>query len=155
MYLKFFNLRKDIVSVVHCHAPNVGAFAISKGTNWLMRPIYPETTIEVGPVPLVPYAEPITEQLAEKFEPFLPKYNSFIMESHGLVTMSRSDITETLMLVELLEMSAKSILLALQNGEIKELDQQAVCDLDNTMRTRSLPLFGAPGVNKSLEDLYF
>jgi L-fuculose-phosphate aldolase len=155
MYLKFFNLRKDIVSVVHCHAPSVCALAISKGKNWLMRPIYPETTIEVGPVPLVPYAEPITEQLAEKFEPFLPKYNSFIMESHGLVTMSRSDITETLMLVELLEMSAKSILLALQIGEIKELDLQAVTDLGNTMRTRSLPLFGAPGVNKSLEDLYF
>ena len=155
MYLKFFNLRKDIVSVVHCHAPNVGAFAISKGTNWLMRPIYPETTIEVGPVPIVPYAEPITEKLAEKFEPFLPKYNSFIMESHGLVTMSRSDITETLMLVELLEMSAKSILSALQVGEIKELDRQAVSDLGNTMRTRSLPLFGAPDINKSLEDLYF
>lgn len=155
MYLKFFNMRKDIVSVIHCHAPNVGAFAISKGNNWLTRPIYPETTIEVGPVPLVPYAEPITEKLAEKFEPFLPKYNSFIMESHGLVTMSRSDITETLMLVELLEMSAKSILLALQVGEVKELERQSVCDLGNTMRTRSLPLFGAPGVNKSLEELYF
>jgi len=155
MYLKFFNLRKDIVSVVHCHAPSVGAFAISKGKNWLMRPIYPETTIEVGPVPIVPYAEPITEKLAEKFEPFLPKYNSFIMESHGLVTMSRSDILETLMLVELLEMSAKSILLALQVGEIKELDRQAVYDLGATMRTRSLPLFGATDVNKSLEELYF
>ena len=155
MYLKFFKMRKDIVSVVHCHAPNVGAFAISKGKNWLMRPIYPETTIEVGPVPIVPYAEPITEKLAEQFEPFLPKYNSFLMESHGLVTMSRSDITETMMLVDLLEMSAKSILLALQVGEIKELSQQAVCDLGNTMRTRNLPLFGAPDVNKSLEDLYF
>jgi len=155
MYLKFFKMRKDIVSVVHCHAPHVGAFAISKGKNWLMRPIYPETTIEVGPVPIVPYAEPITEKLAEQFEPFLPKYNSFIMESHGLVTMSRSDVTETMMLVDLLEMSAKSILLALQVGEIKELSRQAVRDLGTTMRTRNLPLFGALGVNKSLEDLYF
>jgi ribulose-5-phosphate 4-epimerase/fuculose-1-phosphate aldolase len=77
------------------------------------------------------------------------------MESHGLVTMSRASITETLMLVELLEMSAKSILLALQVGEIKELSREAVCDLGNTMRTRSLPLFGAAGVNKSLEELYF
>ena len=59
------------------------------------------------------------------------------------------------MLVELLEMSAKSTLLALQIGDIKELDRQAVRDLSNTMRTRSLPLFGAPGVNGSLEELYF
>ncbi|MBI5961898.1 MAG: class II aldolase/adducin family protein [Chloroflexi bacterium] len=155
MYLKFFGLRQDIVTVIHCHAPYVCAMAISSGKNWLMRPIFPETTIEVGPVPMVPYAEPLTEQLAENFVPFLKKYNSFLMESHGLVTMSRGGIRETLMLVELLEMSAKSILQALMVGGIKELDRQAVRDLGNTMRTRSLPLFGDPEINASLEDLYF
>jgi len=155
MYLKFFGLRPDVVSIVHCHAPHVCAMAISKGENWLMRPIFPETTIEVGPVPLVPYAEPLTECLAEKFVPFLTKYNSFLMENHGLVTLSRGSIWETLMLVELLELSAKSILQALMVGEIKELNRQAVRDLSNTMRTRGLPLFGAPGINASLEDLYF
>lgn len=155
MYLTFFKARKDIVSAVHCHAPSVCAMAILNEKNWLMRPIFPETTIEVGPVPLVPYAEPITKRLAENFLPFLPKYNSFLMESHGLVTLSRSDIKETLMLVELLEMSAKSILLALAAGDIKEINRQGVQDLGNTMRTRSLPLFGAPGVNQTLEELYF
>jgi hypothetical protein len=35
------------------------------------------------------------------------------------------------------------------------LDQQAVRDLGTTMRTRNLPLFGAPDMNKSLEELYF
>ena len=155
MYLRFFGLREDIISVIHCHAPHVCAMAISSGENWLMRPIFPETTIEAGPVPLVPYAEPLTERLAENFVPFLTKYNSFLMESHGLVTMSRGSITETLMLVELLEMSAKSILQALRVGDIKELNRQAVKDLSNTMQTRGLPLFGAPGINASLEDLYF
>ena len=53
-----------------------------------MRPLFPETTIEIGPVPVVPYAEPLTEELAENFAPFLPRYNSFIMENHGLVTMT-------------------------------------------------------------------
>ena len=155
MYLKFFGLRQDVVSVIHCHAPHVCAMAISKGENWLMRPIFPETTIEVGPVPIVPYAEPLTESLAENFVPFLAKYNSFLMESHGLVTMSRGSIKETLMLVELLEMSARSILQALMVGEIKELNRQAVKELRNTMHTRGLSLFGAPGINASLEDLYF
>ena len=155
MYLKFFGLREDIISIIHCHAPCVCALAISSGKNWLMRPIFPETTIEVGPVPMVPYAEPLTELLAENFVPFLPKYNSFLMESHGLVTMSRGGIMETLMLVDLLEMSARSILHALSVGEIKELNRQAVKDLSKTMHTRGLPLFGAPGINASLEDLYF
>lgn len=155
MYLKFFHIRKDIVSVIHSHPPAVCALAISKGKNWLLRPIYPETAIEVGPVPLVPYGEPLTEKLASNFEPFLPMYDSFIMQNHGLVTMTREGIKETLLKVELLEMSAQSILLALQAGGIHELDREQVRDLSNTMRTRDLPLFGAPGVNKSLEDLYF
>ena len=155
MYLKFFGLRLDVTSVIHCHAPHVCAMAILKGENWLMRPIFPETTIEVGPVPIVPYGEPLTECLAEKFVPFLPKYNSFLMERHGLVTMSRGSLKETLMLVELLEMSAKSILQALSVGEIKELNRQAVRDLSKTMHRRSLPLFGSPGINTSLEELYF
>ncbi len=155
MYLKFFTVRPDIVSVIHCHPPSACALTIVKGKNWLMRPFYPETTIEVGPVPVVPYAEPITEKLANNFVPFLPKYNSFLMENHGLVTMTRDGIRETLMLIEILEMTAKSIILALQVGEIQELDRQAVRDLSNTMKTRSLPLMGAPGVNRSLEDLYF
>ena len=43
MYLKFFNLRPDIVSVIHCHPPSVCAMAIIKGKNWLMRPLFPET----------------------------------------------------------------------------------------------------------------
>jgi L-fuculose-phosphate aldolase len=155
MYLKFFTERPDIVSVLHCHPPHVCAMAITAGKNWLMRPLYPETTIEVGPVPVVPYAEPLTEELAQNFSPFLPRYNSFIMENHGLVTMSRGDIRWTLMNVELLEVSAQSVLLALQAGGIKALDREAVVRLGNVMRTRDLPLFGAPGVNQSLEDMYF
>lgn len=155
MYLKFFSERSDIVSVIHCHPPNACALAISKEKNWLMRPLFPETVIEIGPVPIVPYAEPLTETLANNFVPFLRKYDSFIMENHGLLTMSREGIQEALMKVQLIEMSAKSILLANMAGEIKELDQEDVKNLGRTMQTRTLPMIGAPGVNKSLEELYF
>ena len=155
MYTKFFADRPDIVSVVHCHPPYVCACAIMRGKNFLMRPLYPETITEVGPVPLVPYAEPLTVQLAANFSPFLQKYNSFIMQNHGLVTMSRGSIEWTLHNVELLESTAMSLLLALGAGEVHELDRAAVENLSNVMTTRSLPLFGAPGANKSLTDLYF
>lgn len=156
MYLAFFSDRPDIVSVLHCHPPSVCAMAIMDGPNWLMRPLYPETTTEIGPVPVVPYGEPLTEKLARNFAPFLPKYNSFIMENHGLVTMSRGDIKWTLLNVEVLEATAEMVLLALQAGQgIKELNRQQVIDLGNVMTSRDLPLFGAPGVNKRLEDLYF
>lgn len=156
MYIRFFDERPDIVSVVHCHPPAVCAMAISPGKNWLMRPLYPETTTEIGPVPIVPYAEPLTEKLAQNFGPYLQKYNSFIMENHGLVTVSRGDIKWTLFNVEVLESTATSVLMALSSGAgIGELSRQAVIDLGNVMSARDLPLFGAPGVNASLESLYF
>jgi L-fuculose-phosphate aldolase len=156
MYLKFFEERPDIKSVLHCHAPSVGAFAIMEGPQYLMRPYYPELTHEVGPVPLVPYAEPITPQLAEMFSPFLQKYNTFLMEKHGVVCMSPDSIEWTYMNVELLEMSAYSILRALMTGhKLKELTFQEVKDLDNVVKKRTCPMFGAPGVHNSLTDLYF
>lgn len=156
MYLKFFAERPDIRSVIHCHAPNVGAFAITGGDNLLMKPFFPETTHEVGPVPLVPYAEPITQKLADNFGPYLQKYNSFLMENHGLVTMSTDSIYWTMMNVELLEMTACSILKALSSGlPLKEMTVEAVRDLDNVMKKRNCPMFGAPGVHNSLVDLWF
>lgn len=156
MYLKFFSERPDIKSVIHCHAPNVGAFAIIDGENWLMKPFFPETTHEVGPVPVVPYAEPITQKLADNFSPFLHKYNSFLMENHGLVSMSPDSLEWTLMNVELLEITAYSILKALSVGQpLKTLSFNDVKDLDNVMKKRNCPMFGAPGVHNSLVDLWF
>lgn len=156
MYLKFFSERPDITSVLHCHPPCVCSFAILKDEDLLMRPYYPETVTEVGPVPTVPYAEPLTQQLADNFSPVLQKYNSFIMENHGLVTMSDGDIYWTLLNVELLESTADSLLKALGSGvELKEMSKEAVTNLGNVMKTRDLPLFGAPGINESLEGMYF
>lgn len=155
MYINFFRQRPDIVSVLHCHPPMTNAFAITKGKNWLMRPIFPETTTEVGPVPVVPYGEPLTQRLADNFTPYLQKYNAFLMENHGLVIMSRKDIAWTMMMTELLEMTSVSILQALALGEIKEISKEDVRNLENILKTRDLPLVGAPGVNQGLIELYY
>jgi L-fuculose-phosphate aldolase len=155
MYLNFYRDRPDIKSVIHCHPPYTNTFAILKGTNWLMRPVFPETVAEVGPVPLVPYGEPLTQRLADNFAPFVKKYNAFLMENHGLTILSPAAICRTMQLVDILEVSAISMLQALAVGEIKELTRKDVQNLENTMRTRNLPMIGAPGANKSMVDLYF
>jgi L-fuculose-phosphate aldolase len=155
MYMNFFGARPDIVTVVHCHPPYTNAFAISRETNYLERPFFPETTTEVGPVPLVPYAEPLTQRLADNFTPFLQKYNAFLMENHGLVIMSGRDITWTMMMTELLEMTSVSLTAALAMGPVKEIPRDGVERLDNIMKVRELPYFGAPGVNQSLIDVYY
>jgi L-fuculose-phosphate aldolase len=155
MYLNFYRDRSDIKSVIHCHPPYTNTFTILKGTNWLMRPVFPETVAEVGPVPLIPYGEPLTQKLADNFAPFVKKYNAFLMENHGLTIVSSAHIVRTLQLVDILEVSSISILQALMVGELKELTSEDVQNLENTMKTRNLPMIGLPGMNTSMVDLYF
>jgi L-fuculose-phosphate aldolase len=154
MYLDFFRDRPDVRSVIHCHPPVTNAFALLEQGDWLMRPIFPETVIEVGPVPLVPYGEPLTRELADHFAPFVRRYNGFLMENHGLVLVSPEGIGRALELVEILEVTATSLAQALVVGKVKVLSRAAIRGLENTRRTRRLPIMGAPGVNESLEDLY-
>jgi L-fuculose-phosphate aldolase len=155
MYLNFYRDRPDIKSVIHCHPTYTNTFAILKGTNWLMKPIFPETVVEVGPVPVVPYGEPLTQRLADNFAPFIKKYNAFLMENHGLTILSSADICRTLQLVDILEVSSIAILQALAVGKPKELTREDVRNLENTMKTRKLSMIGLPGANASLVDLYF
>lgn len=155
MYLNFFGQRPDISTVIHCHPPATGAFAVTSMANLLERPVFPETTTEVGPVAVVPYGEPLTKRLADNFLPFLKKYNAFIMANHGLVIMSPKDMDWTMMMIELLEMTALSLTYAAAMGDVREIGEEDVKNLDNVMKARNLPMFGAPGVNSSLHDLYF
>ncbi len=155
IHLACFAARPDLRSVVHCHPPATCAIAITAGQNWLARPLFPEVIIEIGPVPLVPYAVPLSQDLVACFEPFLLRYNSFLMQNHGLLSATDGDLGQTMMRVELLECAANSIAMAMAMGGIHELDRKAVGDLEQVMRTRHLPLPGLPGRNLSLVDLYF
>jgi L-fuculose-phosphate aldolase len=155
MYLKFFERRPDIKSVIHCHPPATCATAIMEDASFMLRPFFPETITEIGPVPIVPYAEPLTQKLADNFEPYLQKYNNFIMENHGLVSMTVEGIKWTNLQVGLLEGSVESMIRALSVGTLKEISRQGVRDLSNVMLERDLPLMGAPGFNKTLEELYY
>jgi L-fuculose-phosphate aldolase len=154
MYLNFFNERPDVNSVIHCHPPQTNAFTITTGENWLMRPLFPETITEVGPVPIVPYAQPLTQELADKFLPFLPFYNAFLMQNHGLVIMSQLDINWTMMNTELLEMTSVHIHMAKIHGDITEIDVKGLEEMDNVMRERNLPYMGAPNTYESLVQVF-
>jgi len=154
LYLRFFNERPDINAIIHSHPPYTNCFAITRGKNWLLRPLFAEAVLELGPVPLVPYAEPGTRKLADNFLPYLKKYNSFLMENHGLITMTPNGIEKAMLLVELLEMTSISILGALKLGEIKEISKQELKNLENLMRKCNAALPGIPGENTSLAELY-
>ncbi|MDA9118960.1 class II aldolase/adducin family protein [Opitutales bacterium] len=156
MYVNFFRERPDVQAVLHCHPPHLNAFAISDSKNYHMRPLFPETITEVGPVPVVPYGEPLTQKLADNFLPYLQKYNGFLMENHGYVFLTPWDIKWAQMCTDLLEMTALHIIHARSlGGNIKEIGYEDLRDMGNIMKTRGLPLPGAPGEWASLEEMYY
>jgi len=154
VYLTLFKARPDIRAIIHSHPPHAGGFALARGENFLLRPLLAEAVLELGPVPVVPYAEPATQILADQFLPYLERHNSFLMENHGVLTMTPGDIAKAVMLVDLLELTAISILDALRLGGLKEISGEDLRNLENLRRRGGIPLPGRPGVNTSLAELY-
>jgi L-fuculose-phosphate aldolase len=153
IHLGILRKRPDIASVIHAHPPWLTAFAISK-PELLQKPWLPEPVIEVGPMALTDYAQPITEELARKFDPFIERYNAFLMRNHGVVLLSVEGLARCFELLEMMEVTAQTVAIAHVIGNPKPLPRSALNGLAQTMRTRAIRLPGLPGKVKTLEDLY-
>ena len=153
IHLGFLRKRPDIASVVHAHPPWMTALALSR-PELLAKPYLPEPIVEVGPVAVADYAQPLTEELARTFDPAILKHNAFLMRNHGAVMLCAEGAGRCFELLEMMETVAKSIAIAEMLGGAKQLSRKDVHGLNETMRTRNLRLPGAPGQVKELEDLY-
>jgi len=60
-----------MMKAIHCHPLYANAFTIMKGNKWMERLVFPELIIEAGPIPIIPYGEPISQELADNFKPYL------------------------------------------------------------------------------------
>jgi L-fuculose-phosphate aldolase len=81
MHLRIYEMRPDVHAVVHAHPPFATAFAVASLD--LMAPVLPEVLVQLGGVPLVPYATPGTPALADAIAPFLSVHDAFLMSNHG------------------------------------------------------------------------
>ncbi len=152
-HARIFLKRPDVRGIVHGHPAVLTGFAIA-GVDLLERAYLPEPVTEVGPMPLVPYYEPLRDELADAFEPFLPLANGFLMENHGALTVSHEGCERALDYMEMYEAAAQSILVARQLGSLRELPRQEIKNLERTIKTRNLPMPGLPGAVQSLLDIY-
>jgi len=152
-HVRIMNKRPDVKGIVHAHPPILTGFAIAGG-DWLQRPFLPEPVIEVGPMILVPYAEPLSEKLAENFDAVIEKSNGFLMENHGALMVSSEGVWRAIEFLEMMEAAGKSILVAKMLGNAKTLPAPDVKNLENVIRIRNLPMPGLPGVVKGLNDIF-
>jgi len=151
-HLRVFEKRPDLKGIVHAHPPILTGFAIAGG-DVLRRPYLPEPVIEVGPMVMVPYAQPGSDALAEAFDDALPRSNGFLMENHGALMTSDDGVLRALDLLEMMECAAQSVLVAKTLGNLKTLPDQDVQDLEDVMLSRGLPMPGGP-TNTSLKDVF-
>lgn len=153
-HLRILGRRPDLNALVHAHPPILTGFAIAGG-DVLSRPFLPEPVLEVGPMVMVPYGEPLSEQLAQNFDAAVERSNGFLMENHGALMASTQGVKRALELLEMMEAAARSVLVAHMLGGLKTIPREEVANLDRTLRTRGMAFPGKPGVVGSLVDLMF
>jgi len=118
MHLRIYRLRPDVGAVVHAHPPFATAFAVA-GED-LMAPVLPEILVQIGGVPLVPYATPGSPALAAAIEPFLPHHDAFLMANHG-ATAYGSTLSIAHQRMESLEHAARILFSAKTLGHVSTL----------------------------------
>ena len=104
MHRMAYRQRADVRAVIHAHPPTATAFAAaSVPLDGLMLP---EMVVLLGPVALVPYATPGTEELAQQLKLYLENHDGFLLENHGALTVG-SDLREAALRMELIEHNAQ------------------------------------------------
>lgn len=118
--------RPDISAVIHAHPPTATAFAAASVP--LDQLMLPEMIVLLGPVALVPYATPGTEELARQLQPHLDGSDSFLLENHGALTIGTS-LRDAMLRMELLEHNAQMTLTVRQIGKPFVLSPQELAEL--------------------------
>jgi len=118
MHLRIYRRRDDVRAVVHAHPPTATGFAVAGES--FMAPVLPEVILQMGAVPLVPYATPGTEELPDAMEPFLARHDAFLLANHGATTVGPTLIVAH-QRMESLEHAAQILLAARSLGRVNEL----------------------------------
>ncbi len=153
MHIGIYKLRPDLNGLVHAHPPYLTGFSMTDNSI-LEKALLPEPVIEVGPVVSIPYAEPISEELAQQFEKHIHKSNAWLMRNHGITVGSSEGVGRALDVLEMTEMMAISVSVASNLGKVNTIPHDEIVKLDNTIRIRNIPRPGNPEIYTSLKGLY-
>jgi L-fuculose-phosphate aldolase len=115
MHLAIYRKRSDVAGIIHGHPPYATGFAAARVT--LERKVLPEAILILGPIPLVEYSTPSTDEVPSNLIPHLAGADTFLLASHGALTLGRT-LEEAGQRMETLELYAKILLVArLLGGE--------------------------------------
>jgi L-fuculose-phosphate aldolase len=153
MHLTIYQMRPDVMAVVHAHPPVATGFAVAGKP--LNLALLPEVILGLGCVPLAEYGLPGTPALTEDMLQYIPKYDAILMSNHGLVCYG-GDVFKAYFRMETVEHFARITLVAELLGGPRVLPKQEVDKLfDSRTRygitSRTSPEPGCPVVAEDVE----
>jgi L-fuculose-phosphate aldolase len=150
MHLRIYRRRADVMAIVHAHPPTATGFAVAG--EGLVACVLPEVIFQVGQVPLLRYATPGSEALADSFEPYLATHDAFLLANHGATTVGPSLLLAH-QRMESLEHAARILLTARLLGRVNPLDRDEVRALEEARRRAGIggPYPGCPTTGGGLE----
>lgn len=84
MHLRAYRENPDLQAVCHAHPPICTSFSIAGIP--LDEPILAEAVITLGEVPVTPYAELGTDEVADAIAPYCRTHHGVLLANHGAVT---------------------------------------------------------------------
>lgn len=111
MHYRVYKENQEVRAVIHAHPPVATAFAAAGRA--LDKAYLTEGILQLGVVPLAPYAMPTTNEVPDTIAPYCCKYNGLLLANHGALTWGRN-IEEAWRRMEALEYYANAIRLTEQ-----------------------------------------
>jgi len=136
LHLEVYQRRPEIGAVLHAHPPCATALTIV-GIPFPMDFI-PEAWLGLGEVVIAPYATPGTRELALSVREAIRHSNVVLLSHHGSLTIGRT-LPETLMLLERVEHTARTYLLAQAVGQPQPLPAERLAELRRLREQTAAP----------------
>ena len=126
MHLRIYQEAANVGAVVHAHPPAATAFAVAGLP--LDRPLLQEAVVQLGPVPIAPFAVPGTSSIADSVAPFCRSARAALLEFHGAVAWG-SHLDQALHRLECMEQYATLALHLKTLGSTQEMPSSLVAAL--------------------------
>ena len=88
LHLRIYRENPSILAVVHAHPPMSTALAVAGIAP--QTELLPEGIVQLGTVPIAPYATPSTLDVAQSVAPFCHQHCAILLSNHGAVTWGGS-----------------------------------------------------------------
>lgn len=136
MHIRVYKENRCVRSVVHAHPVYATTYSILQRP--LDKPYLMEAIMQLGVVPLAPYAKQGTCEVADSIAPYAKDYASCLLSNHGALTWG-SDIDQAFSRMEVLENYARITYLVDSLGGASGLTQTQIDDLGHIMEDKGNP----------------